>query len=232
MHEAALAKLEDIAPQDNYSLSLFDANWHQGVIGIVASRIKERFHRPVFAFAPGGSGEIKGSGRSIAALHLRDALDLVAKREPGLLTRFGGHAAAAGLTLRAADFARFRDSFELTARERLTATDLARNIETDGALPEEFLTLQAARLLEAEVWGQGFPAPTFDDTFEVLQQRVVGGRHLRLKLSRHGTQSEGMLFAHAEPLPARIRAVYRLAVNEYNGSQKLQLTLEHWQPAC
>ncbi len=230
MHDNALAILDRLSPQDSYSLCLFDPGWHQGVIGILASRIKERWHRPVIAFARGSDGEIKGSGRSIGALHLRDALDLVSKREPGLLTRFGGHAAAAGLTLREADLERFRAAFEATAQALLTPADLERVIETDGVLPAEHLTLESARLLEQQVWGQGFPAPTFDDEFVVAQQRVVAGRHLKLRLAKDGTEYEAMLFSHTAALPRRVRAVYRLAVNEYNGAQKLQLTIEHWQP--
>ena len=227
MHDNALAILDQLPPQDSYSLCLFDPAWHQGVIGILASRLKERWHRPVIAFARGSGGEIKGSGRSISTLHLRDALDLVSKREPGLLLRFGGHAAAAGLTLRAADFERFRAAFEAVAQALLTPADLERSIETDGALPAGSLTLETARLLEQQVWGQGFPAPTFDDEFVVAQQRIVGERHLKLRLVKDGSEYEAMLFSNITPLPGRMRAVYRLAVNEYNGAQKLQLTIEH-----
>jgi single-stranded-DNA-specific exonuclease len=230
MHDSARAILEHFSPQESCSLCLFDPGWHQGVIGILASRIKERWHRPVIAFARGGDGEIKGSGRSISALHLRDALDMVSKREPGLLIRFGGHAAAAGLTLRETDLERFRAAFEATAQTLLSPADLERIIETDGALPVEYLTLESARLLEQQVWGQGFPAPTFDDEFTIAQQRVVADRHLKLRLDKDGTEYEAMLFSHAEPLPGRVRAVYRMAVNEYRGEQKLQLTIEHWQP--
>ncbi len=230
MHEQALAAFDRFTPEDNYSLCLFDPGWHQGVIGILASRIRERYHRPVIAFARGLNGEIKGSGRSISALHLRDALDLVAKREPGLVRRFGGHAAAAGLTLREADFERFRTAFEATARKLLTLADLERVIATDGALPGEFLTLATARLIEQQVWGQGFPAPTFADEFEVAQQRVVADRHLKLRLARGGSEFDAILFSYATPLPRRVHAVYRLAVNEYDGARKLQITIEHWQP--
>ena len=230
MHADALAILDRLPATDNYSLSLFDPGWHQGVIGILASRIRERLHRPVIAFAPGGDGEIKGSGRSIPALHLRDALDLVTKRHPGLLLKFGGHAAAAGLTLRTADLERFGGAFEAVAQELLSPADLERIIETDGALMAEQLTLETAALLEQRVWGQGFPPPTFDDAFAVVQQRVVGERHLKLRVAKDGREYEAMLFAHAEPLPPRIHAVYRLAVNEYNGMRSLQLTFEQWQP--
>ncbi len=231
MHENALASLAAVKPQDGASLCLFEPDWHQGVIGIVASRLKERFHRPVIAFARGNDGEIKGSGRSIAALHLRDALDLVAKREPELILRFGGHAAAAGLTLRETSFGRFRAEFEAVAQTLLTPADLKRVIETDGALPVEHFTLDAARVLEHQVWGQGFAAPTFDDEFTVARQRIVGERHLKLRLEKDGREVEAMLFSHATPLPPRIRAVYRLATNEWNGTQTLQLTIEHWQDA-
>jgi len=231
MHEDALASLAAVTPEDGCSLCMFEPGWHQGVIGIVASRLKERFHRPVIAFARGNDGEIKGSGRSIGALHLRDALDLVAKREPDLILRFGGHAAAAGLTLRESEFARFRAAFESVARSLLSAADLERVIETDGALPLEHCTLEAARVLEHQVWGQGFAAPTFDDEFTVARQRVVGQRHLKLRLVKDNREVEAMLFAHATPLPDRIHAVYRLAVNEWNGAQTLQLTIEHWQNA-
>jgi len=231
MHENALASLAAVTPEDGCSLCMFEPGWHQGVIGIVASRLKERFHRPVIAFARGNEGEIKGSGRSIGALHLRDALDLVAKREPDLILRFGGHAAAAGLTLRESEFARFRAAFEIVANSLLSAADLERVIETDGALPLEHCTLEAARVLEHQVWGQGFAAPTFDDEFTVARQRVVGQRHLKLRLVKDNREVEAMLFAHATPLPDRIHAVYRLAVNEWNGAQTLQLTIEHWQNA-
>jgi len=156
---------------------------------------------------------------------------LVAKREPDLILRFGGHAAAAGLTLRESEFARFRAAFESVARSLLSAADLERVIETDGALPLQHCTVEAARVLEHQVWGQGFAAPTFDDEFTVARQRVVGQRHLKLRLVKDNREVEAMLFAHATPLPDRIHAVYRLAVNEWNSAQTLQLTIEHWQSA-
>ncbi|MFN7086287.1 MAG: single-stranded-DNA-specific exonuclease RecJ [Burkholderiales bacterium] len=231
MQDAALASLERMACDDGYTLSLFDPAWHQGVVGIVASRIKDRFHRPVIAFARGNAGEIKGSGRSINGLHLRDALDLVAKRHPGLLLKFGGHAAAAGLTLRESDFEPFRAAFEQAARSLLMPADLERQIETDGPLEPEHMTLETASALDAQVWGQGFPRPSFDDRFEVIDQRVVGEKHLKLRLARGGRSFEAMLFRHDRPLPPAIRAVYRLEVNEFNGNRGLQLILEHWQAA-
>ena len=231
MQEDAIAKLDAIAANNDFSLSLFDAEWHQGVIGILASRLKERLHRPVIAFARGNNGEIKGSGRSISALHLRDALDLVSKHEPDLILRFGGHAAAAGLTLLEKNFARFRAAFETAVKTMLTPADLDRVITTDGPLAPADLTMDTAVRLEHAVWGQGFPAPTFCDEFDVLQQRVVGGRHLKLRLRKDDGEVEAMLFGSAEPLPRRLRAVYRIGVNEFNGARTLQITIEHWQAA-
>src|SRR5712672_589303 len=216
---------------ESSSISLYDPSWHQGVVGILAGRLKDRAHRPTFAFAPAGAGEIRGSGRSIAGLHLRDALDLVAKREPDLLLRFGGHAAAAGLTLRARDFARFAESFEAVASELLSPAQLARAVETDGSLESAYLDLGLAQLLDRQVWGQGFPQPLFCDEFEVLTQRVVGEKHLKLKLARAGRTVEAMHFNSLDPLPSSVRAAYRLSVNDFNGMQNLQLVIEHWEPA-
>ena len=229
MRETALAAIEKQSTGDGYSVSLFDADWHQGVIGIVASRIKDQLHRPAIAFARGNNGEIKGSGRSIHGLHLRDALDLVSKRAPGLILRFGGHAAAAGLTLKENDFARFRDTFESVVRTLLSPADLQREIETDGSLPVADATLSAAQALTNSVWGQGFPEPRFEDEFQVADQRVVGGHHLKLRLKRDGALFEAILFGYAERLPENIHAVYRFGVNEFNGSVTTQLTLDHWE---
>ncbi len=227
MQESALATLDDVQP--GYSLSLFDPQWHQGVIGILASRLRERFNRPTFAFAAAGNGELKGSGRSIPALHLRDALDLVSKRHPRLILRFGGHAAAAGLSLRENAFEDFRAAFEAVAYELLTPADLEREWISDGELPPEDLTLGNAASLADAVWGQGFPEPRFHDRFEVAAQRIVGERHLKLRLRRGQQLLDAMLFGHAEPLPGAIIATYRLSANHYNGAVTLQLILENWQ---
>lgn len=228
MQDSALATLEQYDPQDRYSLALFEEGWHQGVIGILASRLKDKFHRPVIAFARANNGEIKGSGRSIPGLHLRDALDLVSKRHPALIKKFGGHAAAAGLSIAEVDLADFVAAFEQAARDMLDAKDLARRIETDGALAQQDMTLEVARLLDEQVWGQGFPAPQFNDDFAVMNQRVVGEKHLKLRLQKNGSPVEAMLFGHNEEVPERIHAVYSLSVNEYNGSQSLQLLIRHW----
>ena len=230
MQESALEALGECV-ENASSLALFNPEWHQGVIGIVASRLKDRFHRPVIAFARGNAGEIKGSGRSIAGLHLRDALDLLAKRFPGLVLKFGGHAAAAGLTLRESDFADFQRAFEETVRSLVTPADLQRHIETDGSLGPRELTFDFARDIERGVWGHGFPEPQFFDAFEVNEQRVVGNQHIRLKLSRVGGIYDGMVFGETTPLPQRIEAVYRVEVNAFIGTLGLQLTLDHWRPA-
>jgi single-stranded-DNA-specific exonuclease len=226
--EEAIAK---ICVGESCSISLYDPVWHQGVVGILAGRVKDRYYRPTFAFAGAGAGEIRGSGRSIAGLHLRDALDLVAKRDPGLILRFGGHAAAAGLTLREPDFDRFARGFEAVARELLSPAQLAHSIETDGSLEPAYLDLGLARLLDHQVWGQGFPQPLFCDDFEVQGQRVVGEKHLKLKLARGGRTLEGVRFNALDPLPAQVRAAYRLSVNEFNGTQNLELVVEHWEAA-
>jgi single-stranded-DNA-specific exonuclease len=229
MQENALAALEHLEPSDNFTLTLFDQTWHQGVIGILASRLKDRFHRPTIAFARANNGEIKGSGRSIAGLHLRDALDLVSKRHPALIRKFGGHAAAAGLSIDESDFADFVTAFEDVAAGLLDTKDLTQRIETDGGLSADEMNLDIAQLLDQQVWGQGFPAPQFSDDFTVQNQRVVGEKHLKLRLGSKGKLIEAILFGHNEPLPERIHAVYSLSVNEYNGTQSLQLIVRHWQ---
>jgi single-stranded-DNA-specific exonuclease len=234
MHDEALAHLETVEPGEAFGLSLYDPSWHQGVIGILAARIRGRFHRPVVAFAPGQPGELRGSGRSIPSLHLRDALDLMDKRQPGLILRFGGHAAAAGLSIRPADFARFRTAFDTTLRELLTPADLQIHIETDGPLSPSEMSLALAERLREPVWGQGFPPPRFRGDFRVDSQRVVGGHHLRLELTsaqRGARTVSAVLFGSSDPLPDSIHAVFRLDVNEYDGVRALQLVLEHWEPA-
>jgi single-stranded-DNA-specific exonuclease len=233
MQEAALAAVEskarDAAGSDAYTLCLYDAAWHQGVIGIVAGRLKDRFHRPAIVFANGANGELKGSGRSIAGFHLRDALDLAAKRAPGVVGRFGGHAYAAGVTIGETGFAQFAAVFESIAREHLTPSDLARTIESDGELAPGELGVPLATALRDQVWGQGFSAPLFDDTFSVLAQRTVGGSHSKLALERGGERFDAILFRHVDALPPSIRAAYRPEINEWRGEASLTLVIEHWQ---
>jgi single-stranded-DNA-specific exonuclease len=231
MREEAMAAIESRVFDDSCTLSLFDPAWHQGVVGIVAGRIKDRFHRPVIAFARANPGEIRGSGRSIPGLHLRDALDRVAVLHPGLIQKFGGHAAAAGLTLREPDFDRFQQAFEDAGRSLLTPADLERVIETDGPFPAGALTPEVIAQLSAPVWGQGFPAPRFCDEFEVTAQRVVGERHLKLTLARGGKSIDAIRFNFPDSPPRRIRAVYQPTLNEFNGRTTVQLNIEHWEAA-
>ena len=228
MQEQALLLLESLDADDTApGIALFDESWHEGVVGILASRIKDKLHRPVFAFAPGEGGIIKGSGRSIPGLHLRDALDLVAKRAPGLLLRFGGHAMAAGVTVNAENFDKFRELFAQVADELLAPADLTRTLETDGGLEAGYISLETARLLQNEVWGQGFPAPLFLDEFEVEQQRVLKEKHLKLRLRKGDARYDAIQFNFATQPGSRTRAAYRLAINEYMGVETPQLTVEH-----
>ena len=227
MQDQALIHLETLAASDGAGVSLFDPTWHQGVIGIVASRIKDKLHRPVFAFARGDNGQIKGSGRSIPGLHLRDALDLMSKRAPGLLLRFGGHAMAAGVTIMEADFARFSDSFAALADQLLAPADLTRTLETDGQLEAGYFSIATVRLLEHEVWGQGFPAPLFEDEFVVESQRVLKDKHLKMRLRKGGQQLDAIQFNFCAATGNSIRAAFRLAINEYNGVQTPQLMIEY-----
>jgi single-stranded-DNA-specific exonuclease len=228
MQEQALVLLASLDTDSAApGIALFDESWHEGVVGILASRIKDKLHRPVFAFAPGEGGIVKGSGRSIPGLHLRDALDLVAKRAPGLLVRFGGHAMAAGATLQAENFEKFREMFAQVASELLAPADLTRTLETDGNLESGYFSLETARLLENEIWGQGFPAPLFMDEFDVEQQRVLKDKHLKLRLRKGNTRIDAIQFNFSTQPGNRTRAAYRLAINEYMGVENPQLMVEH-----
>jgi single-stranded-DNA-specific exonuclease len=227
MLEQAVKALNEVADSGS---SFFNAGWHEGVVGILASRLKDRLHLPVICFARSAAGGLlKGSGRSVPALHLRDCLDLVAKRAPGLILRFGGHAQAAGLTIAEADYARFAQAFERALEELLPLAARQRVVETDGGLEAEHFTLNTARMLEAEIWGQGFPQPLFCDNFAVENQRVVGEKHLKLQLQKDGKRYEAMRFGSLDPLPAKMRAAYRLSVNEFNGLKSVQLNVEHFE---
>ena len=230
MQESALAMLAGVDPGEGWSLTVHRPEWHAGVVGLLASRLKDRFHRPVFAFATEAQGTLKGSGRAIPGLHLRDALDLVAKRAPGVIERFGGHAAAAGATLHAGRLDDFGVAFEAVARELLTPADLEQRIETDGELGAAAISFDFAAELRRHVWGQGFPEPRFAGRFRVEGQRIVGLKHTRLTLGLGGRRFTAMRFGEAGPFPPAIDAVYRLDVNEFNGAETLQLIIEHWSP--
>ncbi|MGA9033107.1 MAG: single-stranded-DNA-specific exonuclease RecJ [Sulfuricaulis sp.] len=235
---AAIASLHlDMATLPR-GLCLFDESWHQGVIGLVASRIKEHTHRPVIAFAPVSNTEIKGSARSVPGLHVRDALDAVAARHPHLLSRFGGHAMAAGLTLLRAHLEAFRQAFDEEVSRHLSDSDLQGKVISDGELTGEELSLPVAELLRAAgPWGQGFPEPVFDGCFDVVSQRVVGEKHLKLTLRapHHAKALEAIAFNSVREGQAvtysRIRTAYKLDVNEYQGYRSLQLIIEHLEHA-
>ncbi len=212
------------------AIAIFEPSFHEGVVGIVASRIKDKLHRPTFVFAasqaPGKEHEIKGSGRSIPGFHLRDALDLVAKRQPGVLLRFGGHAMAAGCTIEEKNFELFEHTLQQVAREWLDAATLTRRIDTDGPLAPEYRRTDIVDTLHKEVWGQGFAAPTFSEEVEVLSQRLVGEKHLALKLKHHGQPVDGIWFGHAEPLPARVKLAFRLDADEWQGVRRVRFLVE------
>ena len=222
--EATVARLALDEPPP--AVTLFDESFHEGVVGIVAGRVKDRLHRPTFVFARGADGRLKGSGRSIPGFHLRDALDLVAKRHAGLLLRFGGHAMAAGCTLGEGGVEVFDAALRQVAQEWLDAATLTRTLRTDGPLALEWFNPQTAAVLDAQVWGQGFEAPLFCDQVQVLQQRLVGEKHLKLKLRHQGTERDAIWFGRSEPLPATARLAYRLSLDEWNGRQRVQMVVE------
>jgi single-stranded-DNA-specific exonuclease len=231
MQDAAMLHLDDFKPADSTTITVFDETWHQGVIGIVASRLKEKFYRPTITFAPAGDGWIKGSGRSINGFHLRDALDLVSKRAPKLIDKFGGHAMAAGLSIRADAFDEFAKAFEAVGRALLNEQQLERVIETDGPLEDHYYTTQFIELMDGQVWGQGFAPPLFCDEFRVVSQRILKERHLKLLLEKNGTRYDAIWFGRTDGLGERARVAFRLDANEYNGTTKVQLMVEHAEPA-
>ena len=227
MQDSALAALDNIEVAEQFSLSLYQPDWHQGVIGILASRLKEKYHRPTLVFADAGEEILKGSGRSIASLHLRDALDLVTKQHPKLIIKFGGHAMAAGLSIREADFLAFQQAFEAVTRTLLNEADLQAVMETDGNLSANEISLQAAQTLASQAWGQGFPQPLFNDDFKVINQRVIGEKHSKLILEKEQKRFDAIYFNCCDDLPETIAAVYAMEANEYKGLQTLQLQIKH-----
>ncbi|MDP3709938.1 MAG: single-stranded-DNA-specific exonuclease RecJ [Polaromonas sp.] len=212
------------------AIAIFGPEFHEGVVGIVASRIKDKLHRPTFVFAasqaPGKEHELKGSGRSIPGFHLRDALDLVAKRCPGVLLRFGGHAMAAGCTIAEEHFEAFEQALQQVAREWLDAATLTRRLDTDGPLAPEYRRADLVDTLHKEVWGQGFAAPTFSEEVEVVSQRLVGEKHLSLKLKHQGQPVDAIWFGHTESLPARVTLAFRLDADEWQGVKRVRFLVE------
>lgn len=230
VEEAVRALLVDVQP-NRYTAVLHSADWHVGVIGIVAGRIKERIWRPTFVLAQAKDGSWKGSGRSIPGFHLRDALDVVSKRCPGVLLKFGGHAMAAGVTVAANSVPEFIAAFELVAQEKLTAADLAQELQTDGPLLAEDMALETIAVLGQEVWGQGFAEPLFSDEFYVDSAKPLGGgKHLKLSLRKDGRLYDAVRFRYSDGAPSgRIRAAYRLSANTFRDETRLQLLVEHFE---
>lgn len=208
------------------AVAIFDPEFHEGVVGIVASRLKDRVHRPTFVFALGADGLLKGSGRSIPGFHLRDALDLVAKRHPGLLKRFGGHAMAAGCTLDEQDFDTFEGALQTVAREWLDPALLRRRLSTDGPLEPQWFDPEVVALLDREVWGQAFEAPLFADEVEVVSQRLVGERHLKLGVRHAGVLRDAIWFGRSEPVAERVLMAYRLSLDHWQGQARVQMVVE------
>jgi len=212
------------------AIAIFDPEFHEGVVGIVASRVKDKLHRPTFVFAasqaPGKEHELKGSGRSIPGFHLRDALDLMTKRHPGVMLRFGGHAMAAGCTIAEENFELFEQALQQVAHEWLDAATLTRRMDTDGPLAPEYRRADLVDTLHKEVWGQGFAAPTFSEEVEVVSQRLVGEKHLALKLKHQGQPVDGIWFGHTEALPARVKLAFRLDADEWQGVKRVRFLVE------
>lgn len=228
MREQAELMLESVLPEGDPppALAIFDPDFHEGVVGIVASRLKDRLHRPTFVFALGQDGLLKGSGRSIAGFHLRDALDLVSKRHPGMLRKFGGHAMAAGCTIAEEDFDTFEAALVRVANDDLDPSLLLRQLATDGPLDAQWFTAETVSQLDSAVWGPGFEAPVFSDEAEVLNQRLVGERHMKLSLRVQGQVRDGIWFGRTEPLPSKTQLAFRIDLNEFQGRQRVQLIVE------
>ena len=237
MREQALLIAESLMDSEDEpppALCVYDEEFHEGVVGIVAGRLKDLHYRPCFVFAASeseGQAVLKGSGRSIPGFHLRDALDAVVKLHPGLLLRFGGHAMAAGCTLLEDDLATFEAALQHIAAQWLDAATLAQSLETDGPLAKEHLRPDVAVDLQDQVWGQGFAAPVFQDSVEVISQRIVGEKHLSLKLKLHGQTIDGIWFGRTEALPARAELAYRLVLDSWQGQRKLKLHVENMRTA-
>ena len=227
MREEALAALEAAAPTIGATVCVYNPDWHQGVVGLVASRLKETYWRPTLAFARSDAGELRGSGRSIPDVHLRDVLDLVSKRHPGIILKFGGHAMAAGLTLREDAYDTFISGFDLAVKELSGKDSFEPIIETDGSLETGYANAEVAGLLQQQVWGAGFPAPIFRDTFHVRQQRLLKDKHLKLNLERGHQRFDAIWFNHADMLPEHIDVAYRLDQNVWNGMVTAQLIIEY-----
>ena len=233
MLQDALDSFPETLPSLQTTLVAYREDYHQGVVGIVASRLKDRFYRPTIVFAPADNGEVRGSGRSIPNLHLRDALDLVSKRHPDLILKFGGHAMAAGLSILEHNIPAFQTAFEQAVRDMVCEDDLSQTFITDGSLPAVEITLEQARNLARHVWGQGFAPPSFTDEFHVVRQQWMGaeGKHKKVWLQKDGFEFEAMFWRCSEEIPEYIRTVYRPVANEWRNHVELQLYIDYWEAA-
>ena len=226
MQQAAEAALEAVDLDHRATFSLYNPDFNEGVVGLVAARLKERIHRPVIAFAPTENHELKGSGRSIPGIHLRDMIDLVSKALPGVVIRFGGHAMAAGLSIRPESLKEFQEAFEEVVRTHCDASVFERVVLTDGGLAPDEITENLCTEIDRQIWGQGFEAPLFANEFTVLNQTLLKDAHLKLLLGLGGQRFEGIFFRHREPLPMQAKIAYRPAINEYRGRRTVQLVAE------
>ena len=225
MLETALDSIK-VTSDINYSLTLFNLNWHQGVIGIIASRLKEKYYRPTIIFAKDNNGLLKGSGRSIPSFHLRDALDLVSKEYPEIIVTFGGHAMAAGLSIREKDFNNFSEIFEQTASKLLSEDDLNLTVEVDYSILDTDLDYKTVNLINKEIWGQGFPPPLFLDEFNVISQRTIAEKHTKLYLSKDKISYDAIFFNNDQTQPDRIKAIYSIEANDFNGIKSIQIIIK------
>ena len=231
MSEQALATLASPESAQSASICVFNESWHQGVVGIVASRLKEKFWKPTLAFAPADNDELRGSGRSIPELHLRDALDLVSKRHPGMILKFGGHAMAAGLSLKTGQFEAFSRAFNDAVQEMTGSSSFEPLLETDGSLEPVYATAETALLLQNQVWGAGFPAPLFRDVYRIRNQRLLKDKHLKLRVERNQVLYDAIWFNQQESLPEYAELVYELVPNQWNGVVSAQLLVKHARDA-
>ncbi|WP_239374702.1 single-stranded-DNA-specific exonuclease RecJ [Snodgrassella gandavensis] len=229
MQDEANLQLATIDTENSYSIVAYHDSWHQGVTGIVAGRLRETFHRPSIVFAQAEDGTLRGSGRSITGLHLRDALDLVSKRRPEIIQKFGGHAMAAGLSIARIDLPAFQREFEAVCQQLIQPADLNHTYQTDGSLDSEHLNLDTAQQLATLVWGQNFPEPCFCDEFRVVRQHSVGTGHIKAVLRKSNCECEAMFFRCSTTLPEHIRVVYRLVANEWRQQMELQLYADYWE---
>ena len=225
MLETALSSI-NITTNINYSITLFNSNWHQGVIGIIASRLKEKYYRPTIIFAKDDNGLLKGSGRSISSFHLRDALDLVSKEYPEIIVTFGGHAMAAGLTIKEEDFNNFSKAFEQIAKRLLSEDDLNLTVDVDSSILDDDLDYKTVNLINKEIWGQGFPPPLFLDEFNIISQKIVAEKHTKLYLSKDEINYDAVFFNNVQTQPDRIRAIYSIEVNDFNGTISNQIIIK------